>query len=371
MAATDFGALSAARKKVWSERTWIAGRDASFWLSSGMIGRGTEDATRPIHLVTDLTATERGDRCIMQLIAELQEDGTVSDNLLEGNEESLVNDEQEITIDLFRHGVKSKGKMSEQRTVIRFRAQARSKLSYWLGNKLDELAFLTVSGRAYTLKLDLSPRNSASQIPQLAFAAQVSAATSGRVVHAGAATSEATITAADIMSWKFLLKIRADAATKRIKPIVDKGRDHYAIVMSPQQARDLKGDSDYMANVRTADSRGKQNPLFTGAFAVVDGLALFEHPKCVTTKGLAGGSKWGAGGAVEGAQATLMGSQALGFARIGEPAFSESDNRDYGNRQGIGYGRMIGFLKPKYISIYDDGSVQDFGTMAIKTAAAF
>ncbi len=372
MATTDFGALSAAQKKVWSERTWIDGRDASFWLSSGMTGSGTADATKPVQLITDLTPTERGDRVIMQLIAELLEDGTVGDNVLEGNEESLINDEQEIVVDLLRHGVKSKGKMSEQRTVIRFRAQAKNKLSYWLGNKLDELAFLTVSGRAYTLLLDGSTRTAGSQLPQLAFASDVTAASTNRIKFAGSATSEATLTVSDKMSWTLLVGIRAFAATKRIKPIRIGGKDHWAVVMSPQQARDLKTDSNYMTNVGRADSRGKQNPLFSGAFAVVDGMILFEHPKIFNTEGLTSGAdKWGSGNTVEGAQAVMMGAQALGFARIGDPNWGESDITDYQNRQGIGYGRMIGWLKPVFRSIYDSNAAEDFGTVAIKTAAAF
>jgi hypothetical protein len=67
----------------------------------------------------------------------------------------------------------------------------------------------------------------------------------------------------------------------------------------------------------------------------------------------------------------MMGSQALGFARIGDPNWGESDITDYQNRQGIGYGRMIGWLKPVFRSIYDSNAAEDFGTVAIKTAAAF
>ena len=88
------------------------------------------------------------------------------------------------------------------------------------------------------------------------------------------------------------------------------------------------------------------------------------------TLGLASASKWGAGGLVDGAQALLLGAQALGFARIGEPNWNESDNQDYGNRQGVAYGRMIGLLKPQFRSIYDGNTAQDFSVLAVKTAAA-
>jgi len=370
MALTDFGSLTAAKKKLWSETTWIQGRDRQFWHANGFIGSGTEDDSKPIHLVTELTKTERGDQCVMQLVAELQGDGIAGDNLLEDNEESLVNDEQTIVIDQLRNGVKSKGRMSEQRTVLRFRALSRNKLSYWLSDKLDEMTFLTASGRAYTLKLDGSTRSGTSQLPQLAFANSVVAASSARIIHAGTATSEATITAADTMSWVYLVKCAAYARWKRLKPIRMNGKDMFAVVMTPQQARDLKTDNNYMTNVGRAQVRGDNNPLFTGAFAVIDNLLLFEHPKCFNTTGLAGGSKWGAGGAIEGAQALLLGAQAIGFARLGDPSWEESDNQDYMNRQGVGYGRIIGLLKPQFRSIYDSNTAQDFGIISLKTAAA-
>jgi N4-gp56 family major capsid protein len=367
---TDFGSLTAAQKKLWSEAVWIQGRDQQFWYASGMMGSGNADDNKPIHLVTELTKDERGDRCVMQLVKELQSDGIVGDNDLENNEESLVNDEQEIVVDQLRNAVKSKGRMSEQRTVLRFRALARNKLSFWLADKLDELTFLTAAGRSYTLKLDGSTRSGTSQLPQLAFAASVTAASSNRILHAGAATSEGTLTASDTMSWNFIVKAGALARWRRLKPVMMEGRSCYAIVMTPQQARDLKQDTNYQTNVGRAASRGATNPLFKGAFADIDGIYLFEHPKCFNTTGLAGGSKWGAGGAIEGAQAMLLGAQALGFARIGDPNWAESDNKDYEARQGIGYGRIIGLLKPQFDSSYDNNTVQDFSLLQLKTAAA-
>lgn len=371
MASTDFGALSAAQKKVWSEKTWRQGRDKSFWLSSGMIGKGTDDTTKPIHLVTELTATARGDRCVMQLVADLAGDGVAGDNELDGNEEPLVNDSQEIVIDLFRNGAKSKGKMSLQRTVIRFRAQARDKLSFWLADRLDDLCHLTIAGRAYTLNVNGSTRPAGSQLPQLAFASSVTAASANRIMFASTATSEATLTTAMTMNWNLIVQAKAAAARKKIQPIRDGGREYYAVVMSTEQARDLKQDATYQTNVGRAALRGSSNPLFKGTFAVIDDVMLYEHNKVFNTLGLASASKWGSGGTVDGAQASVIGSQALGFARIGEPTFEESTLTDYGNREGIGYGRMIGLLKPVFRTPPTEGTgSEDYGVIALKTAAA-
>lgn len=111
MAQTDFSTLTNAQKKVWSTETWNQGRDASFWFSNGFVGKGTSDTGRPVHLVTELTEQERGATCIMQLVSDLQGDGVVDDMDLEGNEESLVNDDEEIHLSILRNAVKNKGEL--------------------------------------------------------------------------------------------------------------------------------------------------------------------------------------------------------------------------------------------------------------------
>ena len=139
MTATDFGALTDAQKRVWAAELTQEGRDQSFWLSNGFVGKTQKDMNSPVQRITDLTETGRGLECVMQLVADLTGDGVAGDNLLEGNEEALINDTQVIRIDQFRNGVRSKGEMAEQATVIRFRAQAKAKLSFWVAEKTDEV----------------------------------------------------------------------------------------------------------------------------------------------------------------------------------------------------------------------------------------
>lgn len=368
MALTDFSSLTAAQKKVWSNKVWREGRDQAFWFVNGFMGRDTGDATKPVHYVTELTSTERGDKCVMQIVLDLVNDGVVGDNELEGNEENLVNDDITITVDQLRHGVKSKGKMSEQKTVIRFREQAQDKLAFWLADTMDELGFLTASGVAYTKKTNGATRSLASQLPSLAFAADVSAPTTNRVIYVGA-TSTATLSTDDTITWDVILDANARAKRKRIKPIRINGQSFYAVILSPEQLRDLKKTADYKNAVARAAPRGNDNPLFKGAVVVVDGIMLFESNKVYNTLGLASGSKWGAASTVDGAQALLLGAQALGFARIGEAAWEESDNTDYRNKQGVGYGRIIGFIKPHFTALVDNAD-EDFSVIAIYSAAA-
>lgn len=367
---TDFGSVTEARKRLWATDISKQGRDMSYWMSNGFVGKTTADMNTPVQRITELTETSRGTQVVMQLVADLTGDGTVADNKLEDNEESILNDTQVIEIDQLRHGVKSKGKMSEQATVIRFRATGKDQLGFWLSDKIDELLHLTAAGRSYTLRTDGSTRSS-SQLPQLNFAAQVVAASSARILYGGDATSEDDLVAEDIITWNLLVSACAYAKRKQLKPIRSMGREHYVVLLSSEQMRDIKLDSTYQTIVRTAGPRGDNNPLFRNASAVVDGLILHEHNKTFNTIGATSGSaKWGTGNDVDGAQALLLGAQALGFATVGKAEYSESDKTDYGNRPGIAYGRIFGMLKPQYMSRPDGNSAQDFGVISIKTAAA-
>ncbi len=366
MVATDFGALTQAQKKVWASKLWLQFRDESFWQSNGFIGT---NMNTPIHRVDELTKTSRGLECVMQLVNDLENDGVVNDNDLTGNEEAMVNDAQIITIDKLANAVKSKGQMSEQATVIRFREQAKDKLGFWLPDKIDELMFLTAAGRAYTLKTDLSTRSS-SQLPQIAFAADVTAASTNRIKYAGSATSEATLTSADKMSWSFCVTIKTFARRQGLRPIRQGGKEYYAMVMSPEQRRDLILDPTYQAIVSRAAERGQTNPLFKNSLAVVDGLILYEHRKVINTTGLASSSKWGSAGTVEGAQATLMGAGALGFTTLGGGEWCEADQNDYGRKPGVGYQQMLGILKPQFKPTKSASSREDYGVVAGKTASA-
>lgn len=371
MATTDFGALSDLQRIVWAKKTFMDGRDQSFWMSNGLAGKTTDDHNRPVHRITDLTESEdgSGDKVIMNIVHDLAEDGTPGDQQLTGNEEAMNAEAITLKVDQLRHGVKKKGKMSEQRTVVKFRKNARDRLSFWLADSLDEMKFLVASGRALTLNTDGSTR-SQTKWSSLAFASDVAAATSNRIIHAGSATSEATLTASDTMSWSLLLAARTKAVRKRLRPIRANGKPYYVIVMSPEQLRDLKDDSNYQAAVSRGQGRGKGNPLFTGEVAMVDGLVIYDHNKVYNTQGLASSSKWGSSGTVDGAQALLMGAQALGFATVTDPFWEEADITDYRNQPGIAYGQLFGLLKPQFQSPVDSNSTEDYGVISVKTAAA-
>lgn len=355
---TNFAALTPKQKIVWSRDVWSAARDQMF--IKNFIGTGQNAL---IQRITELTKTEKGEKVLMHLVADLVEDGVIGDNEREGNEEAMQSYSQEITIDLLTHSVRNKGKLADQKTVINFRAMGKDRLAFWLANRCDQLAFLTMAGISYAFKNNGAPRVG-SPFPNLAFAADVSAPTSKRALMFDgtslAASVTGNITTAFVPKYTMIVDLIAYAKEHYIKPLKSGGKDYFVLFVHPQTLAALKKDPDYQrAVVAVATKAGLDSPWFTGATVTVDGAVIHEHNLVYNTKGAASGSKWGSGGLVNGTRTMLCGAQALGMADLGAPEWTEKLFQ-YDSQQGINIDKMMGLLKPKFYSIYD-GSTEDFG----------
>ena len=370
MALTNFAALTSEQKIVWSRDVWKAVREQMF------IGKflGSDEGS-VIQRITELTKTEKGEKVLMHLLADLVDDGVIGDNEREGQEEEMLTYTDDITIDMISHGVRQKGKLAEQKTVVRFREHARDSLAYWLANRMDQLAFLTLSGIAYSFNTDGSTRTSGA-FASLSFASDVSAPTTNRHqrvtadasgVYTGlAAGATGSVDATDTLSYKALVDIGVYAKTNYVKPIMSGGRKYYVVLVRPEGLAQLKKDPDYNNAIVNAAQRGDKNPFFTGGVVTVDGLIIHEHRLVYNTKGAASGSKWGSGGTVDGSRMLVLGSQALGFADLGSPEWSEKWF-NYDSSPGVNVDKMFGFLKPKFYSTWN-GSIEDFGVIAVDHA---
>jgi len=370
MALTNFAALTSYQKMVWSRDLWKAARDQMF--INKFMG---SDQNSVIQRITELTRTEKGEQVIMFLLADLVGDGVIGDNEREGNEEAMMSYNQIITIDMISHGVRQKGKLSDQKTVINFRENGRDRLAYWLANRMDQLAFLTLGGVSYAYNNNLSARTS-SAFSNLAFAANVVApstnrgyrVTSSGGVYTGLAAADTTATlVGDHLTYQAIVDIVTKAKTNYVKPLMAGGKEYYVALVRPEQLAQLKKDDNFQRAVVTGMPRGEDNPFFSGATLTVDGLVIHEHRLVPNTTGAVSGSgKWGAGNLVEGARALICGAQALGFADLGSPEWSEKWF-NYDSSPGINVDKMFGFLKPQFYSIYNK-SVEDFGVMTVDTA---
>lgn len=366
MALTNFGLLTAEQKTIWSMDLWKQARNQSF--INKFLGKGPGSMVQHI---TELKKSEKGARAVITLLADLTGDGIAGDRTLEGNEEAMQTFDQVIRIDQIRHANRHEGKMADQKSVVEFRNNSRDVLSYWLADRIDQMAFLTLSGVSYAKKNNGGNRVG-SDLPFLEFAADVAAPTAGRRVRWNGTTKSivpggltSDVATADLPMWELFVQLKAYAKERYIRGVMDGGEETFHAFLTPTAMAKLKLDNTYMLNLRHAQERGK-NELFTGASVKIDGIYLHEFRHVYNTAGAASGSKWG-GGTVDGCQILFCGAQALGMADIGAPEWNEK-GFDYDNQQGISLGKILGFLKPKFGTIYENNSVEDFGVISAYVA---
>lgn len=366
---TNFALLTDEQKTIWSMDMWKHARNYSF--VNKFLGSGSNSM---IQHITELKKSEKGARAVITLLADLEGDGVAGDRTLEGNEEAMKSYDQVIRIDQIRHANRHEGRMADQKSVVEFRNNSRDVLAYWLAERIDQMAFLTLSGVSYAMRNNGAARVG-SDLPFLEFAADVTAPTNLRKVRWNGTSKSmdltgatSALTAADTPSWELFVQLKALAKDQYLRGVKGSGgSETFHAFLTPQAMARLKLDPTYMLNVRSARARSGDNPLFTGDAVEIDGIVFHEYRNVYNTSGAAPGSKWGAAGAVDGCQILFCGAQALAMADIGNPEWVEK-GFDYENQQGISTGKILGFLKPKFNSIYAGNTVQDFGVISVYVA---
>ena len=368
MGLTNFGLLTAEQKTIWSRDLWKNARNQSF--IGKFLGSGPGAMVQHI---TELKKSEKGARAVITLLADLTGDGIAGDRTLEGNEEQMQTFDQVIKIDQLRHANRHEGRMADQKSIIEFRGNSKNVLSYWLADRIDQMAFLTLAGVGYSKRNNGAARTG-SDLPYLEFAADVTAPSNGRRFRwdntnkalIGQAASNA-VTASDTIAWEMFVALKAAAKDRYVRGVMEGSEETFHAFVTPGVMANLKLDPTYLLNLRFSQSADKNNALFTGTSVKIDGVYLHEFRHVPNTVGAVSGSKYGSLGTVEGCQVLFCGAQALGMADIGAPEWEEKCF-DYENSQGISVGKILGFLKPKFGSIYENGAVEDFGVLSVYIA---
>ena len=314
-------------KQAWARDTWESGIHRAFF--DKFTGNSPENI---IQIRTEL-AKDDGDTINIPLLMPLTGDGVTGDDWLEGQEEAMIYRDFKVTINQLRHAVRLKGKMTEQSVSLDLRKDAKVALSNWLADTIDKTMFK---------ELSLNP-------------------TPDRIVYGGTATSEANIGAADTFTTALIGRAKrialADENTM-VKPVMIDGLETYVMVIDQWQARDLKKDPTWIEAQQYANVRGNDNPIFSGALGVYDGVVLHQCNRIIRTDTGSGGTKVG--------HALFLGRQAAVFAVGDNPTWNEK-TFDYGNKIGFEFGRIFGIKKTQFK--YDGTNPTDFGCINVLTAS--
>ena len=379
MANTNFSALTSEQLTIWSRDFWRVARNMSF--INQFAGSGPNSMVQEI---SELTQSEKGARAVLTLLADMTGDGIVGDNTLEGNEEALRSFDIVVQLDQLRFANRLSGRLADQKSVVNFREHSRDALAYAMADRIDQLAFLSLAGIAYTNKNNGALRSvltSGQNLGDLAFNSDVTAPTSNRHKRINgndlAAGSVTSITATDKLKYRHIVDLKAFAKDQYIRGMRGAGNEEmFHFFVTPQVMADLKLDSDFLSNVRSAGIRGPNNELFAGSSSLmVDGVMVHEFRHVPNTSGALSGSnsnagsagyKGGSGADVDYASCLFCGAQSLAMADIGLPEIVE-DTFDYGNQNGISIGKIFGLKKPKYNSDIT-GQDEDFGVIRLDVA---
>ena len=212
MANTNFASLTSNQLTAWSRDFWRVARNMSF--VNQFAGTGSNAM---VQRITDLTKSDKGTKSVITLLADMTGDGVTVDNTLEGNEESLRAYDITINLDQLRFANRLAGRLADQKSVVNFRENSRDALAYAVADRIDQLAFLTLSGVAYTYKTNGALRNTSAttghELADLEYASDVAAPSTNRhrqwdATNGLSAGDTSAIVAADTLSYKTLVETK-------------------------------------------------------------------------------------------------------------------------------------------------------------------
>ena len=340
MAKTGISTSDPQAKKVWEEKLFRDSLKESYF--SKYVSSGADS------IVTEKTqlSKDRGDEITIALRPKLAGAGVTEGQTLEGNEEKIVSYTMKLTLKQYRHAVRDDGAMSRKRAMFDISSESESSLQDWMSEKIDQLHFD-----------ELGVGAGATANPSKIFYK-----TSSGVLSTGtAATAKSALTAADgKLTLNMLSYIKTWALTGGnrayvpLRPVKIDGKPYLVLLTHPDAVYDLRADTNFQQAMRDAEVRGKENPLFTGAVAIWDGMIVHAHENCAVATDAGSGSN------VPWAKSVVLGAQALCVAYGKRPEVIQK-TFDYDNEEGYSTRVIMGVKKSVFNSL-------DYGSLGVYLA---
>ena len=311
-------------KTIWEDELYAQAEQLTFWHRF----EGESDA--PI-VRKDELRDEPADTIKFDAILSLVEEGSTDEiTLTEGNEEKLVMRQSSFGVDILKHGVRWNF-VAEKMVTHRMRENAKTQLAKWIASRVDNrmwacLSGMTLNGYAPTLTAPGSAGLTGAYLPdayRMAVGGPITDAIPG------------DIAAGDVLTLDGITELKALVSTSNlVEPIrLENGVEIYFLVTHPYALVPLKESDDYQSAMREAQVRGAENPLFTGAAAIWDGVVIFTSTR--VPKAADGGSS------APTCRSVFFGNQlaARGWAML--PEWHERDF-SYGEEAGVATRMMFG-----------------------------
>jgi N4-gp56 family major capsid protein len=355
MAATDFPVGHPLAVKLWSKK--IAREALKETMASKFMGTSSNNMIQ----VFDDTSKGSGDKITVPLRMQLSGRGVGELDSLEGNEEALTTLNDSVLINDLAHAVRVKATIDAQRVPFSVREEASQGIADWYADRIDQSLAYQLTGWS-TITDQLYTGNNAAVAPSSGTGVNrrhIIRQQDDETDH----TSEASLSTSDSFSLKLLDRAVAIAklSSPLIRPIQVGSQKYYVAFLHPLQVKDMRTNTntgDWLDIQKAAMTGGEvmDNPIFTGALGVYNGVVLHEWTRLPTFATGASGTLTGARGVFCGAQAAAM---AWGKGYSEAPKYIE-ENFDYERQMGFSVQTIMGAKKLQFNS-------KDFGTIAIST----
>ncbi len=333
MAKTAFATGNALTKKLWEKKLFEDAVKESYFLPR--FG-GVDSTTSIVMIKNDLTKS-KGDNITYAIRMRLDGAGVTSGEALEGNEESLTTHSDSVSLEEYANAVRDRGPLDRQRVAFSIDQTSMDAIKDWGTEKIDQLIFTAI---------ELSPTRF--------FSRQSGTISKGTSTPAASIEATDTLTPGLISFTKTWCQTGGARTQTPLRMVNVDGKMYYVLLVHPDVLYDLEIDSTFAQARREAEVRSKENPIFTGAYAIWNGVVIHSHENVALS------TTFGSGGAVAGSKNSFMGAQAVVWAN-GMPATVVSKEFDYGREHGFAFKMINGTEKPTFNS-------KDYGVVAVYTA---
>ena len=336
MAIKGITTSDAVTKKAWDESAFREARKEMY--CSKFMGKDSGS------LIFEKTQLEKdqGDNITFTLFprAEAPVITGSSNEAVEGKEGTFQQFTDSVTLEEYNTAFrcKNKGTIDAQRPFFNLTDENARALEQWSSEVMDNLWFEAMQS---------SPT---------------------RTIWGGDATGTSDLALADKLTPTLVRRLRVLAKTGfasksnarktyPFRPVRIGGIEYYVLLVHPYAVYDMKENANYQQSVREAMERSKNNPIFSGAVAVIDNVIIHEHENIQILN--ASGSVYYCTGIFMGAGSSIW--------AWGKRWATATETFDYGRQIGVSRSMIAGVKKTKF-KFTASGSAEDYGSCAVNIA---
>ncbi len=244
---TGASELEEAIPEWWDTKIRLDATKQAFW---GKRFEGKQGSRMPIIINNDFTK-KAGDIIRFQLMKRLKLPGVTGASKLTGSEEKLSLGQYTLTVEWLRHAV-GFNKRGTKRANFDAVRQAGIELADWLARKTDDAVFK-----------------------------QMVITNTPDTIFSGNQTAEDSLITSSVFNTNTLDKLKLALLRKGTIPFQVKNVNgitlkFYGVVIDPIDGFNLRGDEVWQQAQKDANIRGFDNPIFTGALGIYNGMIIFE-----------------------------------------------------------------------------------------------